>query len=147
MFSFPGWFRSCVEAIKKKGANSITDDFMAEAERLAAEKRAVELEKTKLQIEINYRESVVADKQVIAEALKRFENVVKSLPPDDQKELIQLIIREISVNRFAPETDPMLKKKGVFTTEIRTKWYLVNISIFASDLIPAGYKSGEKVRI
>jgi hypothetical protein len=45
---------------------------MAEAERLAMEKRTVELAKTKLQSEVNFRESVVADKQVIPEALRRF---------------------------------------------------------------------------
>lgn len=35
------------------------------------------------------------------------------------------------------------KEQGVFSTKIRTKWYLVNISLFASDLFPAGCKTGE----
>ena len=43
------------------------------------EKRAAELDKDKVRIDINYRENVVADKQVIAEALLRFEEVVKNL--------------------------------------------------------------------
>ena len=135
--------RNCVEAVKKKGVNTITNDFMAEAEKLSAEKHAVELEKTKVQMDINYRESVVADKKVIAEALLRFETVVKSLPTEDQKELFQLIVREISVKHFDPTTDPVPQKEGVFSTKIRTKWYLVNITLFASDLFPAGLKTGE----
>jgi len=57
----------------------------------------------------------------------RFESVVKSLPADDQKELLQLNIREISVKRFDPKTDPAPHEKGAFSTKIRTKWYLVNI--------------------
>jgi hypothetical protein len=116
---------------------------MAEAERLASDKRDVELEQTKLMIEINYRESVVADKQVIADALLRFEKVMKSLPPDDQKVLIRLLVREISVKRFDPEKDPAPRGKGVFNAKIRTKWYLVNTSLYANDLIPEGCKIGE----
>jgi site-specific DNA recombinase len=130
--------RNCVEVGKKKGANSIADDFMAEAERLSAEKRGVELEKTKVQMDINYREKVVANKHVIADVLLRFESVVKSLPPKDQKDLVHLIIREISVKHFDPSTDPAPRETGMFSTRIRTKWYLVNISLFVSDLFPVG---------
>ena len=135
--------RNCVEVGKKKGAKNIGDDFIAEAERLSEEKLAVELEKTKVQMDINYRESVVADKLIIADALLRFESVVKTLSVEDQKELFQLIIREISVKHFDPEMDPNPKESGVFKTKIRTKWYLVNISLFVSDLFPAGFKPGE----
>ncbi len=134
---------SCIEAVKKKGANSITDDFMAEAERLSAEKRRVELEREKLQIDVNYRENVVADKQVIADSLLRFESVVKSLPPDEQKELVQMMVREISVKHFDPNVDQEPDESGAFSTKIRTKWILVNVSLFASDLLPKGWKSGE----
>ena len=135
--------RNCIELGKKKGAKNIGDDFIAEANRLSEEKLAVELEKTKIQMDINYREGVVADKQIIADALKQFGSVVKSLPEADQKELVQLIIREVSVKHFDPETDPTPKENGVFKTKIRTKWYLVNISLFASDLFPAGFQTGE----
>lgn len=135
--------RNCIETVKRKDAKNITDDFMAEAERLSAEKRDVELERTKLNIEVNYRERVVADKQVIADALLRFEKVMQSLPADDQKELIHLVVREISVKHFDPEMDQAPREEGMFSTQIRTKWYLVNISFFASDLIPECYKNGE----
>ena len=96
-----------------------------------------------LKVEMNYLESVVADKQVIADALLRFEDVVKSLPAGDQKELVNLLVREISVKHFDPTMNQAPGEKGTFTTQIRTKWYLVNISLFASDLIPEGYKIGE----
>src|ERR1035441_1566627 len=54
-----------------------------------------------------------------------------------------LIIREISVKHFDPSTDPAPRETGMFGTKIRTKWYLINMSLFVSDLFPAGYKSGE----
>jgi hypothetical protein len=31
----------------------------------------------------------------------------------------------------------------MFKTNIRTKWYLINMSLYASDLFPESYKSGE----
>jgi len=70
---------------------------------------------------IGYRESVVADKQVIADALLRFNSVMKSLPPGDQKELVQLLGREVSVKHSDPEKDPAPREKGVFNAKIRTK--------------------------
>jgi hypothetical protein len=81
--------------------------------------------------------------RLIADALLRFEKVMRSLPPEDQKELIQLLVREISVKHFDPAKDSVPREKGVFNTKIRTKWYLVNITLFASDLIPETYKDGE----
>jgi hypothetical protein len=85
---------------------------------------------------------VVADKQVIADALLRFKEVVASHSADEQKELVQLVIKEIFVKHLDSETDEAAKENGVFKTKIRTKWYLVNISLFASDLIPEGCKFG-----
>jgi len=125
---------NCVEAAKRRGARNITEDFMAEAERLAEEKHTVALESEKLRIDIDYRESVVADERAIADALLRFETVVDSLPPEEQKELLRLIIREITVKHFDPEKDQAPVQEGVFKTKIRTKWYLVNMSLYASGL-------------
>jgi|GEM_PF-6522341 len=102
--------RNCIDVGKKKGAKNIGDDFITEANRLSEEKLAVELEKTKVQMDINYREGVVADKQIIADSLKKFGSVVRSLPEADQKELVQLIIKEVSVKHFDPEIDPTPRK-------------------------------------
>ena len=68
---------------------------------------------------------------------------MKGLPAEDQKELVRLLVREISVKHFDPKTDQEPKEKAVFNTKIRTKWYLVNLSLFVNDLIPNGYKTGE----
>jgi hypothetical protein len=94
-------------------------------------------------MDINYRERVVVDQQMIADALLRFESVVKSLPTDDQKGLLQIIIREMSVKPFDPKTDRAPREKGAFSMKIRTKWHLVNISLYASDLNSGICTNGE----
>ena len=126
------------------GSKAITDDFMDNADRLTAERQELELKKTKLTTEINFRENAVADKEVIAKALLRFEEVIKQLEPAEQKELVQLIVKEISVKHFDPSADPKPQEKGIFDVRIRTKYYLVNISIFASDLIPETWEFSGK---
>lgn len=65
------------------------------------------------------------------------------LPADEQKELVRLIIREITVKQYDPESDPEPKGKGTFTTQIRTKWYLVNLSLFASGLFQESWENGK----
>lgn len=116
--------RNCNETVKRKGAKNVSDEFMAEAERLATEKREVELQKTKLNIDINYRKCVVADKQVITDGLLRFETVMKGLRAEDQKELVHLLVREISVKHFDPEKDKEPREKECSTpkSELNGVW-------------------------
>jgi hypothetical protein len=71
------------------------------------------------------------------------EGVIRNLPSAEQKDLVHFIIRQISVKHFDPSTDPTPRETGVFATKIRTKWYLVNLSLYASDLFTDRYKSGE----
>jgi hypothetical protein len=116
---------------------------MAEAERLSSEKRRAQLERENLQIDVKHRENVVTDKQVIADSLLRFESVVRSLPPKEQKGLVQMMVREISVKHFDPNVGQEPDESGAFSTKIRTKLLLVNVSLFASDLLPKDWNSGE----
>ena len=63
-------------------------------------------------MDINHRENVVADKQLIADALLKFDRVLKKLPDDEQKELVHLIVREITVKQYDPNSDPEPKGKA-----------------------------------
>jgi hypothetical protein len=118
------------------GARGITGEFLAEADKLSIQKHNLEMEKAKLMAEIDCRKRTVADRDVVAKALLRMREIFLSLPQEDKKELIRLIVREIVVNVFDPEGDPKAGEKGIFKTRIRTKWYLVNDSLYASDLFP-----------
>jgi DNA invertase Pin-like site-specific DNA recombinase len=135
--------QNCIETAKRKGAKSISDEFMQEAEKLSKEKRQIELDRTRLNLDINHRENVVADAQIIADALLQFQKVIRKLNDDEQKELVRLIVREISVKHFDPTIDAEPGGKGVFSAQIRTKWYLVNMSLFASGLFPETWEIGK----
>jgi hypothetical protein len=43
------------------------------------------------------------------------------------------LVKQITVNHFDPEKDDVPAKEGVFKTNIRTSWYLVNVDLFATD--------------
>lgn len=109
---------SRLEAAKKKGAGHISEAFIAEADALAARKHELDIERQKLRIDLQYREQVVTDEKVIADSLLRFETVMKAMSSDEQKELVQLIVKQITVNHFDPERDKIPAKEGVFKTKI-----------------------------
>ena len=161
---------TCIEAAKAKGAANISADFMAEADKLALEKREVEMDVEKLRIDIGHRERVVADEKLIADSLVRFGEVMKALSPDDQKDMVQLIVKEIrvwsipspgdgergrrkgqdatgSVNPDEAKNSEEAAQPGVFKTRIRTKWYRVNVTVHASGLLAEVFRKAKEVRI
>ncbi len=134
-----------METAKRQGARRIADEMVQEAERLAEEKRLVELEREKIKIDIQYKEKVVTDARIIADSLLQFEKAFKYLPAADQKEVIRLLVKEITVNHFDPDKDQVPCEAGVFKARIRTKWYLVNMTLYATDLFAGiSAKGGNK---
>jgi hypothetical protein len=85
----------------------------------------------------------VADEKFIADSLLQFESVMKAVPPDEQKELVQILVKQITVNHLDPERGQVPAKEGVFKTKIRTSWYLVNVELFATDLLAKVWKEGK----
>ena len=136
--------QNCIELAKHKGVKNLSRDFIKEGEKLSEQKRKIEVERERVKVGINYREQVVADEEIIANALLEFGSVFGNLPPEDQKELIKLIVREVTVNHFDPNRDEVPNKKGCFKARIRTKWYLLNISLYANKLIPTAFTDGVK---
>ena len=126
--------KQCIAAAKKKGTRNLADEFLQEGERMATEKREIELEREKLKIDILYKEKVVTDARIIADTLKQFVQVIRKLSDEEQKELIRLLVKEITVNHFDPEKDKDPAGVGAFKAKIRTRWYAVNISLYANDL-------------
>lgn len=135
--------QSCVETVKKKGAENISQAFIAEADALAARKRDLDIERERLRIDVEYRERVVADEKFIADSLLQFESIMEAVPPEEQKELVQTLVKQITVNHLDPKRDEVPAKEGVFKTKIRTSWYVVNVELFATDLLAKVWKKGQ----
>ena len=134
----------CLDAAKSNGAAHLTSEFIAEAEELAKTKHEVEAEREKLKMEIGFHERVVTDENLIAGALLQFEELFDTLEFADQKELLELVVRSISVRRHDPKKDELPKGAEAFATKIRTSWYLVTIQFYANDLITGTYGNGAK---
>lgn len=142
--------RTCIESAKSKGAEKIGEEFIAEAEKLAAEKGEIEHQINRLKAEIEQKERGVASEQIVADSLLRFNELRKHMPPEDQKELVRMFIHEIVVNavdQAEKEEKPSKSvnqleaawtgeklKRAIFETKIRTKWYQVNLGLYGSAL-------------
>src|SRR5690606_14052510 len=63
-----------------------------------------------------------------------FEGRVSGLPFEDQRNLLQLMMRQIRVNRLDPAKDRIPAGPHSWDTKIRTQWYSVNLDFFATDL-------------
>ena len=78
--------------------NEITDEYR----ELLNERKQLETQKEKLELEIERCKQDVVDVETIKKTLHVFDKVISVLPIEDQKELLQLIIKEIRVFRFDP---------------------------------------------
>ena len=83
----------------------------------------------KLQLDIERRQNRVVDAELIRRSLQDFERLVNLLPLEDQKELFQLLIREVEVHCFDPAKEKLRKARGAFATRVRSKWYRVNVTL------------------
>jgi site-specific DNA recombinase len=110
-----------------KTADRVPADLKRECVELDEQKQRVQTELEKVQIEMGRTTQQVLDLDIIQRSLQDFGRLVTALPPEDQKELMQLLVDEIVVQPFDPRTDEAPAEEGAFTTQIRTKHYLVNI--------------------
>ncbi len=121
-------------------AGHFGEETLAAAEDLSKQKHELERELEKVEIEIAFRERVVADEHRIAGALRQFDDAVKELSFEEQCELVRLIVRGIRVNRLDPEKEPIPGGLGPAERKIRTHWYSVNLDVFSNDSIPMSYE-------
>ena len=63
----------------------------------------------------------MVDAETIKKTLLALDKIVGALPIEDQKELLQLLIKEIMVFSFDPGKEKAPRGNGAFITKIRTK--------------------------
>ena len=114
----------------------IGGEFLKEAETLAERKEKLEIEREIVQMDIQRKQHLIIEEGQVASALVEFTKVFGVLMFEERKELIALLIREIRVSRFDPDTDPSPADPNVFATKIRTSWYRVSFQFYVTPSFP-----------
>lgn len=123
-----------IDMAKRPEMKDLSSDFMEEANALGKRKSDLQVERQKLQMEIDYRRNLVTDEAIICEKLADFTSLFGELTFEEQSELISLILKEIRVSRFDPKKDKHPCNDEVFVTQMRTSWYRVDLRLFSNSL-------------
>lgn len=120
--------RRLIEVMKAE--DLLSDDLKAEYKRLVREKERVQALCEKLELDVERRRKRLLDVGLIRRALEDFARLVDLLPLSDQKELFQLLLREVEVRPHDPSAEAPPEGRDTLTTKIRTRWYRVRIGLY-----------------
>ena len=123
-----------IDLAKRPEMKDLSSEFMEEANNLGRRKSDLQIERQKLQMEIDYRRNLVTDEKIICEKLTDFTGLFGELAFTEQAELLSLILKEILVSRFEPEKDDHPCDEEAFVTQMRTSWYRVDLKLFSNSL-------------
>jgi len=125
-----------------KSSDMVSRDITQEYKKLLSEREALQSQKEKIQLDMERCKQDTLEAKIITKTLQNFDKVVSALPLEDQKDLFQLLIKEIRVWSFDPKKEKAPPKiRGAFTTKIRTKWYKIKLDIYQFPEIDSYYKS------
>ncbi len=120
--------RRLIEVMKAE--DLLSDDLKAEYKRLVREKERLQTLCEKLELDLERRRKRLLDVELIRRALQDFARLVELLPLADQKELFQLLLREVEAWPYDPAAEGAPAERDTLTTKIRTRWYRVRISLY-----------------
>ena len=120
--------RRIIEIMKQD--DLLAEDIKTEYRRLIREKEALQALADRLELDVERRRKRVLDVGLIRHSLQDFARLVGLLTLEDQKELFQLLLRDVDVQPFDPESDGLPAEDGVVTTKIRARWYRVRITLY-----------------
>ena len=124
-----------------KTKDLVGPEITNEYKKLLGEKTAQQNLIEKLSIDIERCQQDVLDAEMIMKTLIAFDEVINSLPMSDQKDLFNLLIKEIQVWSFNPKNEKAPRELGAFVTKIRTKWFKIKLSLYQFPEIQTYYKS------
>ncbi len=124
-----------------KNEDMVGKEITEEYRTLLKEKSLLETQKEKLLLDIERCKQDMLDAEMIKKTLLSFDKVINSLPIEDQKELFQLLIKEITVWGFDPTKEKAPKERGAFITKIRTRWFKIKLTLYQIPEIETYYRS------
>ena len=124
-----------------KSKDMVGKEIAEEYKKLLKEKELIEIQREKLLLDIERCKQGIIDAETVKKTLLAFDKIISSLSLEDQKELFQLLIKEITVWSFDPAKEKAPKESGAFITKIRTKWFKIKLSLYQFPEIETYYKS------
>ncbi len=124
-----------------KSKDMVGNEITEEYKKLLHLKASLQTDIEKLTIDIERCKQDVLDAEMIKKTLLAFDKVVNSLPIEDQKDLFNLLIKEITVWGFDPDKEKAPKELGAFSAKIRTKWLRIKLSLYQFPQIDTYYRS------
>lgn len=126
--------KNTVQILTRKGMAAVTDELETEMENLQKDKHSMTDELNRIKFEIKQLKKSELNLNNVETAFAHINKEIEKLELENQKALLQLIIKRITVKPFDPEKqrdklDGMLPK-GTIITKIRTKWYVVKIEFY-----------------
>lgn len=128
-----------VKVLKSK--DMISKEVSEEYKKLLSERNLLETQREKLILDIERCKQDMLDAELIRKTLLSFDKVVNSLPIEDQKDLFQLLIKQITVWSFDPAKEKAPTEHGAFVTKIRTRWFKIKIELYQFPGIETYYRS------
>lgn len=113
-----------------KDSDMLSADVRAEYKRLQDEREKLRLALEKTEINIACLQRKTVDVELIRTTLSQFDTLIQHIPFEGQKELMQLLVKNIAVHPFDPNRDKEPNGVGWFTTRIRTRWYKINLALY-----------------
>ncbi len=124
-----------------KSKDMVGGDITEEYKKLLKEKGLIETRQEKLLLDVERCKQDIVDAETVKKTLLAFDKIANSLPMEDQKELFQLLIKEIMVWSFDPAKEKAPTERGAFITKIRTKWYRIKLTLYQFPEIETYYRS------
>lgn len=118
-------------------SKEITDEYRG----LLKERELLTNDKEKLLLNIERCKQDMVDAELVQKTLLSFDKVINSLPLEDQKDVFQLLIHQITVWSFDPTKEKAPKELGAFITKIRTRWFKIKFELYQFPEIDTYYRS------
>lgn len=127
-----------------KSEDMVGKEITEEYKSLLKEKAVLDTQKEKLLLDMDRCKQEMLDAEMIKKTLLSFDKVVNALPIEDQKEVFQLLIKEIIVWGFDPIKEKAPQDRGAFLAKIRTKWFRIKIVLYQFPELETHYRSNSK---
>ncbi len=120
--------RRLVDVFKQQ--DLVSADLKAEYKKLLESREQAQTALEKLQIDIDRRQQKSLDAEIIRKSLLYFDKTVGALSLEDQKELMQLLIKELVVHPYDPNQENGKLGANAFATQIKTRWYKIKLALY-----------------